>query len=101
MFSVSEVKIELEKETKEKWPEIGKHPTKEEAKHQREEAETEFREFCVNNNEERKTKKAEREKKSVNLCIEKDEKKRDNIDGWNEKGYFRLIREQRTNSECE
>ena len=75
------LKIEVEKETKEKWPEIGKHPRTEEAKQLREEEETEFREFCVNNNEERKTKKAEREKKSVNLCIEKDEKKRDNIDG--------------------
>ena len=59
------LKIEVEKETKEKWPEIGKHPRTEEAKQLREEEETEFREFCVNNNEERKTKKGEQECKFV------------------------------------
>ena len=81
VFSDTEVRIELEKEIQEDWPVAGTYPSKEEARRLREEAEAEFREFCVNTSEEKKTKKAEREKKSVSLCIEKDEKRRDNIDG--------------------
>lgn len=79
VFAQNELKIELAKETADTWSELGHYPKKLEAKACREEAEREYREIYGTELKERKTNKNARDKQSVNLCIEKDERKRNNI----------------------
>ena len=80
-FTNNEVRIELWKDVKETWVNIGYFPKHGDTKELRENAESTFRENCLSDLENKKNSKASREKKSVNLCIEKDERKRENIDG--------------------
>ena len=68
------------KETPDVWSELGHHPKKEEARQHRQRAEDEFREAYVKELETRKTNKDVRNRESTNLCIKKDERKRENID---------------------
>ena len=79
VFAPNELKIELVKETADTWSELGYYPKKLEAKACREEAEKEYRDIYGTELEERKANKNARDKQSVNLCIEKDERKRNNI----------------------
>ena len=74
------LKVELVKEAPDVWPELGHYPKKEEAKQHRQRAEDEFRVAYVKELETRKTNKDVRNRESTNLCIKKDERKRENID---------------------
>ena len=80
LISDGELNIQLSKEEPGIWSELGNYPKKNEAKELREKAEEDFRNFYNKDLESRKSNKVERDRKSVNLCIEKDERKRDNID---------------------
>ena len=80
LISDGDLIIELTKAEAGIWSQLGRYPKKNEAKEFREKAEEDFRNFYNKDLESRKTNKAERDRKSVNLCIEKDERKRDNID---------------------
>ena len=80
VFSNNELKVELVKVGPDVWPELGHHPNKEEARRHRLRAEEEFREACNKELEARKTNKDVRNRESTNLCIKKDERKRENID---------------------
>ena len=80
VFAENQLKIELVKQSADTWSELGHYPKKLEAKKCREEAEEEYREIYSKELEEKKSNKHHRDKQSVNLCIEKDERKRNNID---------------------
>ena len=80
VFSNNELQVELMKEAPDVWSELGHHPKKEEARQHRQRAEDEFREAYVKELETRKTNKDVRNRESTNLCIKKDERKRENID---------------------
>ena len=80
VFTNNELEVELVKVSPEVWEELGRHPKKEEARQHRQQAEDEFREAYVKDLESRKSSKHDRDRESVNLCIKKDERKRENID---------------------
>ena len=68
------------KESPGPWGELGRYPRREEARQHRRRAEEEARASYNTRLEARKTNRSERDRTSVNLCIEKDERKRSNIE---------------------
>ena len=80
VFANDEIKVNLVKETSEIWNEIGIHPKHAVAKQYRQEAEAEYSQFYNKQLDTQKTNKSDRNRKSVNLCITKDENKRNTID---------------------
>ena len=62
------------------WGELGRYPRRAEAMQHRRLAEEEARASYNTRLEARKTNRSERDRTSVNLCIEKDERKRSNIE---------------------